>query len=184
MDCDITTWDHEIMCPTKKIETTKFYLVFNGYAHLIPGNLLFYYTDQRSYSTCSFEFTTKIDYIKIDSRIFGSYHRLYDGEDNTIRFAYPKDPNFIVDVKDITGYERRFDDEISIVYLKDWERRLKKRELAMNETLKEFNEREKNYKARIEYLESQIEELNDKLKENKEIIWHLINNCNNKTKIY
>ena len=92
--------------------------------------------------------------------------------------------NFIVDVKDITGYERRFDDEISIVYLKDWERRLKKRELAMNETLKEFNEREKNYKARIEYLESQIEELNDKLKENKEIIWHLINNCNNKTKIY
>ena len=54
----------------------------------------------------------------------------------------------------------------------------------MNETLKEFNEREKNYKARIEYLESQIEELNDKLKDNKEIIWHLINNCNNKTKIY
>ena len=25
MDCDITTWNHEIMCPTKKIETTKFY---------------------------------------------------------------------------------------------------------------------------------------------------------------
>ena len=173
-----------ISCPIKTIQETKFYLVFNGYAHLIPGNLLFHYTDKRSYSTCSFEFTTKIDYIKIDSRIFGSYHRLYDGEDNTIRFAYPKDPNFIVDVKDITGYERRFDDEISIVYLKDWERRLKKRELAMNETLKEFNEREKNYKARIEYLESQIEELNDKLKDNKEIIWHLINNCNNKTKIY
>ena len=118
------------------------------------------------------------------SKIFVKNIIFYDGEDNTIRFAYPKDPNFIVDVKDITGWERRFDDEISIVYLKDWERRLKKRELAMNETLKEFNEREKNYKARIEYLESQIEELNDKLKDNKEIIWHLINNCNNKTKIY
>lgn len=82
MDCDITTWDHEIMCPTKKIETTKFYLVFNGYAHYIPGSLLFSGLDDKLY--CSFKFSSEVDYISIDSHILGINHRLYDGENNTV----------------------------------------------------------------------------------------------------
>ena len=94
MDCDITTWDHEIMCPTKKIETTKFYLVFNGYAHYIPGSLLFFGLGDKLY--CSFKFSSEVDYISIDSHILGIYHRLYDGENNTVRFASPNNPNFII----------------------------------------------------------------------------------------
>ena len=136
MDCDITTWDHEIMCPTKKIETTKFYLVFNGYAHYIPGSLLFFGLGDKLY--CSFKFSSEVDYISIDSHILGIYHRLYDGENNTVRFASPNNPNFIIDVSEYTGYESRAEDDTdipSIEYLRKWEKRLKEKELKINETL-------------------------------------------------
>ena len=190
MDCDITTWDHEIMCPTKKIETTKFYLVFNGYAHYIPGSLLFSGLGDKLY--CSFKFSSEVDYISIDSHILGIYHRLYDGENNTVRFASPNNPNFIIDVSEYTGYESRAEDDTdipSIEYLRKWEKRLKEKELKINETLiriekeeekirertEELNKKEKENKEKIENYEKEIQELNEKVKKDKDLIWHLIN---------
>ena len=193
MDCDITTLDHEIMCPTKKIETTKFYLVFNGYAHYIPGSLLFSGLGDKLY--CSFKFSSEVDYISIDSHILGIYHRLYDGENNTVRFASPNNPNFIIDVSEYTGYESRAEDDTdipSIEYLRKWEKRLKEKELKINETLiriekeeekirertEELNKKEKENKEKIENYEKEIQELNEKVKKDKDLIWHLINYCN------
>ena len=187
-----------IECPIDKIESTKIYFVFNGYAHLIPSSLLFLSSGNETHRFCSFKFSSEIDYISIDSRIFGAYHRLYDGENNTVRFVYPDDPNFIVDVKDYTGFENRkgVKKEIpSNEYLRDWEQSLKKEELNINEALieiendrkrlrernKELDKREKeiiDYKEKIETLESENQELNEQIQRDKDLIWHLINYCN------
>ena len=187
-----------IECPIDKIESTKIYFVFNGYAHLIPSSLLFLSSGNETHRFCSFKFSSEIDYISIDSRIFGAYHRLYDGENNTVRFVYPDDPNFIVDVKDYTGFENRkgVKKEIpSNEYLRDWEQSLKKEEVNINkasieiendrkrlrERNKELDKREKEIidnKEKIETLERENQELNEQIQRDKDLIWHLINYCN------
>ena len=136
MDCTFSF--SYIICPIKKIETTKFYLVFNGYTHLIPNSLLYRSFGNETHKYCNFQFSYEIEYIYIDSYIFGAYHRLYDGENNTVKFAYPNDDNFIVDVQEFTGYENRngIKKEVpSIEYLRDFEKRLKRLEKTINETL-------------------------------------------------
>ena len=138
MDCEFSSSSSYIKCPNTKIETTKFYLVFNGYAHLIPNSLLFSSSVNETHKYCTFQFSSNIDYISIDSYILGAYHRLYDGENDTVRFVYPNDNNFIVDVQEFTGFENRngTKKEIpSIEYLRDYERRLKQEELRIKETL-------------------------------------------------
>ena len=129
MNCEFKQDD--IICPINKIKANKIYFVFNGFAHYIPNSLLFYGGNE-THQYCRFEFSSKIDYISIDSYIFGAYHRLYDGENNTIRFVYPEDPYFIEDVKEYTGYENRNGVKMEVrtyEYLKDWERSLQKEEL-------------------------------------------------------
>ena len=196
MNCEFS--NKYIECPKNKIETTKFYFVFNGYAHLIPSSLLFLSTGNETHRFCSFQFSSEIDYISIDSRIFGAYHRLYDGENNTIRFIYPNDPNFIVDVKDYTGYENRkgVKKEVpSIEYLRDWDRSLKKEELMVKDAFEEIeNEKKKirerkkeldkkekeifDNKEKIETLERENQELTEQVQRDKDLIWQLINYCN------
>ena len=195
MECEFSY--SYIICPINKIEATKIYFVFNGYAHFIPSSLLFLKAGNDTHRYCSFKFSSEIDYIFIDSRIFGAYHRLYDGENKTIRFVYPEDPDFIVDVKDYTGFKNRegVKKEIpSIDHLRDWEQNLKKEELTIKESLAEI-EKERNKirerikeidkkeetignKEKIETLERENQELTEKVKKNKDLIEHLIKYCN------
>ena len=189
MDCEFS--NKYIECPKNKIEITKFYFVFNGYAHFIPSTLLFLSTGNETHRFCSFQFSSEIDYISIDSRIFGAYHRLYDGENNTIRFIYSNDPNFIVDVKDYTSYENRkgVKKEVpSIEYLRDWDRSLKKEELMVKDAFEEIENEKKKLlsifsfsflsKEKIETLERENQELTEQVQRDKDLIWQLINYCN------
>ena len=201
--------EDDILCPNNKIEENKFYFIFNGYAHYIPNSILFYSRNE-THKNCRFEFSSKIDYISIDSYIFGFYHRLYDGESDTIRFVYP-DPNnpyFIEDVKEYTGYENRDGVKREIrtyEFLRDWERSLEKEESIINETKieikndkkairerteqlnkkeNELKEREKQYNEifeKMKKLEEENQELTEKINLDKELIWHLINYCNQTT---
>ena len=144
-----------IICPIKKIEATKFYLVFNGYAHLIPNSLLYSSFGNETHKYCNFQFSSEIEYISIDSYLFGAYHRLYDGENNTVRFVYPNNDNFIVDVQEFTGYENRngTKKEVpSIEYLKDLEKRLKRLEIIINDTLIKIENDKKIIKEKNESL--------------------------------
>ncbi len=143
MDCEIKYY---MICPLEKIKESKIYFVFNGYAHLIP-NSLFFLNGNGTHNYSIFEFTSEIDYISIDSYIFGIYHRLYDGENNTVRFVYPNNKDFIIDVSDLTGFENRngTKKEVeSIEYLRDYERQLKKKEMEINVTLKNIEEMKKD----------------------------------------
>ena len=206
MNCEFKQDD--IICPINKIKANKIYFVFNGFAHYIPNSLLFYGGNE-THQYWRFEFSSKIDYISIDSYIFGAYHRLYDGENNTIRFVYPDDPYFIEDVKEYTGYENRNGVKREVrtyEYLQDWERSLQKEELMIDEAKKEIkndkkavrerteqlnnrekelNEREKRMKEiyeRLAELEVENQELTEQINMDKELIWHLINYCNKTSK--
>ena len=173
MDCEFSSSSY-IKCPKTKIETTKFYLVFNGYAHLIPNSLLFYSSVNETHKYCTFQFTSDINYISIDSYILGVYHRLYDGENDTVRFVYPNDSNFIVDVEEYTGYENRngTKKEIpSIEYLRDYERRLKKEELMIKETLIQIEKDKKIIREKTESLnnkEIELQKYEEELKKKEE----------------
>jgi hypothetical protein len=124
----------------------KLYFVFNGYAHLISNNLIFHKGTDEEYLYANFEFSNEIEYISIDSYVFGNYHKLFDKENNTIRFVDPNDKSSILDVGGITGYENRngtSKDIPDIGFLRDWEKRLKEKEKTMNETMKEIEEKKK-----------------------------------------
>ena len=56
-----------ISCPIKTIQETKFYLVFNGYAHLIPNSLLFKAFGNETHKYYNFQTSFQIEYISIDS---------------------------------------------------------------------------------------------------------------------
>ena len=172
MDCEFSSLSY-IKCPVSKINSTKFYLVFNGYAHLIPSSSLFSNSGNDTHKYSNFKFSSEIDYISIDSYILGAYHRLYDGENDTVRFVYPGDDNFIVDVEEYTGYENRngTKKEIpSIEYLRDYERTLKKQEANIKETLikiendkKIILERSETLNKREMELKKYEEEMKDKI---------------------
>ena len=85
----------------------KLYFVFNGYAHLISNNLIFHQGTESKYNYTNFKFINQVEYISFDNYIFGNYHKLYDEENNTIRFVYPNDESYILDVGEFTGYENR-----------------------------------------------------------------------------
>ena len=143
MDCEIKYY---MICPLEKIKESKIYFVFNGFAHLIPNSLLFL-NGNGTHNFSIFEFSSEIDYISIDSYIFGIYHRLYDGENNTVRFVYPNNKDFIIDVSHLTGFENRngTKKEVeSIEYLRDYERKLKREEMEINVTLKNIEEMKKD----------------------------------------
>ena len=184
MDCEFSL--SYIKCPVNKINTTKFYFVFNGYAHYIPSSLLFSNSGNETHKYSHFKFSSEIEYISIDSYILGAYHRLYDGENNTVRFVYPGDDNFIVDVQDYTGYENRdgTKKEIpSIEYLRDYERTLKRQEENIQETLikieddkkiiiektESLNKREMELQKYEEDLKKREEEMKDKIEKADEL---------------
>ena len=133
-------------CSSDILTKLKLYFVFNGYAHLILNNLIFHEGTEEGYLYANFEFTNSIEYISIDSYVFGNYHKLFDKENNTIRFVDPNDKSSILDVGEITGYEDRSGtskDVPDVGFLRDWERRLKEKEKTMNETMKEIEEKKK-----------------------------------------
>ena len=172
MDCEFSF--SYIICPINKINTTKFYLVFNGYAHFIPSSLLFSNSGNETHKYSTFCFSSEIDYISIDSYIFGAYHRLYDGENDTVRFVYPGDDNFIVDVEKYTGYENRngTKKEIpSIEYLRDYERSLKKQEEKIQETIIKIENDKKIILEKTESLnkkEIELQKYEEELKKKEE----------------
>ena len=132
-------------CPFKMLESIKFYFVFNGFAHLIPNNLLFHSGLDEDFNYTNFDFTSRIDYISLDNNLFGFYHRLYDKENNTIRFVYPLDEKYILDVKSL-GYENRDGfkkDYKDIEFLRKWERDLIEKEKNINVTYNELEEKKK-----------------------------------------
>ena len=133
-------------CSSDILTRLKLYFVFNGYAHLISNNLIFHNGTDEGYLYANFEFTNNIDYISLDSYIFGNYHKLFDKENNTIRFVEPNDKSSIIDVGEITGYQNRngtSKDVPDVGFLRDWERSLKEKERTMNETMKEIEEKKK-----------------------------------------
>ena len=162
-------------CPIEILNNLKLYFVFNGYAHLISNHLLFHQGTESEYNYTNFRFTTEIEYISIDSYIFGNYHKLFDGENNTVRFVYPKDKSYILDVGEITGYENRKGTKkevLDIEYLRDLERNLKERENNLNVTLKEIeeqkkilNKREGELRIKEDYLNIKENQLNEREKE-------------------
>ena len=133
-------------CSSDILTKLKLYFVFNGYAHLISNNLIFHKGTEEEYLYANFEFSNEIEYISLDSYVFGNYHKLFDKENNTIRFVEPNDKSSILDVGKITGYENRngtSKDVPDIGFLRDWEKRLKEKEKNMNETMKEIEEKKK-----------------------------------------
>ena len=131
--------------PTEKIKQYKLYYVFNGFAHKIPNSLLFGNGNGNgTHNYSNSEFSSEIDYVSIDSYIFGVYLRLYDGENNTVRFLYPDDDKFIVDVEKFTGYENRNGTKKEVPsreYLRDYEKKLIKKEKEINDSLIEIEEK-------------------------------------------
>ena len=133
-------------CSSDILTKLKLYFVFNGYAHLVSNNLIFHKGTDEGYLFANFEFTNTIEYISLDSYVFGNYHKLFDKENNTIRFVDPNDKSSILDVGGITGYENRngtSKDVPDIGFLRDLEKRLKEKEKSMNETMKEIEEKKK-----------------------------------------
>ncbi len=157
LNCEASLSNYK--CPNKMIESFKFYFVFNGFAHLIPNSILFYTVSDLNYT--SFKFTKEIDYISLDSNFFGFYHRLYDKENNTIRFVYPQDKNYILDVQSL-GYENRDGvkkDYKDIIYLQKWESELIEKEKNINITYNEIEEKKKELNKK----EGELNELNKNL---------------------
>ena len=133
-------------CSSDILTKLKLYFVFNGYAHLISNKLIFHNGTSEEYLYANFQFTNKIDYISLDSYVFGNYHKLFDKENNTIRFLEPNDKSSILDVGKITGCENRdgtSKDVPDIGFLRDLEKKLKEKEKTMNETMKEIEEKKK-----------------------------------------
>ena len=133
-------------CSSDILTKLKLYFVFNGYAHLISNNLIFHNGTSEGYLYANFEFSNEIEYISLDSYVFGNYHKLFDKENNTIRFVEPNDKFSILDVGEVTGYENRegtSKDIPDIGFLRDWEKRLKEKEKNMNETMKEIEKKKK-----------------------------------------
>jgi len=168
----------------------KLYFVFNGYAHLISNKLLFHNGTTEGYLYANFEFSNEIEYISLDSYVLGNYHKLFDKENNTIRFVEPNDKSSILDVGEITGYENRggtSKDVPDIGFLRDWEKSLKEKEKTMNETMKEIEEKKKildkregelnkcqanltNWENNLCQKEEEFEKANENIiKENKEL---------------
>ena len=142
--CEFFSYTYK--CSSDILTRLKLYFVFNGYAHLISNNLIFHNGTDEGYLYANFEFTNNIDYISLDSYIFGNYHKLFDKENNTIRFVEPNDKSSIIDVGEITGYQNRngtSKDVPDIGFLRDWEQSLKEKERTMNETMKEIEEKKK-----------------------------------------
>ena len=163
------TYLHSYTCPNSILET-KFYFVFNGFAHLIPNNLLFSSSELSNVNYTNFLFTSEIDYISFDSDFFGVYHRLFDKENNTIRFVYPKDEKYILDVQSL-GYENRngvkkeYED---IEFLRKWNIELKEKEKNINITLNEIELKKKNLDKKEEELNNWNKNLSNLEKELKE----------------
>ena len=127
-------------CDKDKIDKFKLFFVFNGFSHLLL-NMLISSSFISSYYI-SILFRTDIDFIGIDTFTFGNYHFLFDGEKNFIRLMN-KNKDAIKDVSDKCGYENR--DGIQrkthdMIYLLEWEERLKNESKKINETLKEIEE--------------------------------------------
>ena len=140
------SFSNSYRCPTEMLDKIKLYFVFNGYAHLISNNLIFHIGTDNNYNYSNFDFTENIEYISIDSYVFGNYHKLFDKENNTVRFLYPTDKSYILDVGKITGYENRNGTKKEvpeIEFLRNWEKRLKEEEKSLNMTLKEIEEKKK-----------------------------------------
>ena len=162
-NCEVIS--DEYKCPIEILNKLKLYFVFNGYAHLISNNLLFHNETESKYNYTNFEFTDKIEYISLDSYIFGNYHKLFDGENNTMRFVYPDDESYILDVGKITGYENRKGTKkevLDIEYLRDLERTLKEKEKNLNITLEEIEEEKKLLNKREGELNIKEDNLNKK----------------------
>ena len=177
-------------CSSDILTKLKLYFVFNGYAHLISNNLIFHNGTSEGYLYANFEFSNEIEYISLDSYVFGNYHKLFDKENNTIRFVEPNDKLSILDVGEVTGYENRegtSKDIPDIGFLRDWEKRLKEKEKNMNETMKEIEKKKKildkregelikyqtnltNWENNLLKKEEEFEKTNESIiKENKEL---------------
>ena len=177
-------------CSSDILTKLKLYFVFNGYAHLISNKLLFHNGTTEGYLYANFEFSNEIEYISLDSYVLGNYHKLFDKENNTIRFVEPNDKSSILDVGEITGYENRggtSKDVPDIGFLRDWEKSLKEKEKTMNETMKEIEEKKKildkregelnkcqanltNWENNLCQKEEEFEKANENIiKENKEL---------------
>jgi len=177
-------------CSSDILTKLKLYFVFNGYAHLISNKLLFHNGTTEGYLYANFEFSNEIEYISLDSYVFGNYHKLFDKENNTIRLVEPNDKSSILDVGEITGYENRggtSKDVPDIGFLRDWEKSLKEKEKTMNETIKEIEEKKKildkregelnkcqvnltNWENNLCQKEEEFEKANENIiKENKEL---------------
>ena len=177
-------------CSSDILTKLKLYFVFNGYAHLISNKLLFHNGTTEGYLYANFEFSNEIEYISLDSYVLGNYHKLFDKENNTIRFVEPNDKSSILDVGEITGYENRggtSKDVPDIGFLRDWEKSLKEKEKTMIETMKEIEEKKKildkregelnkcqanltNWENNLCQKEEEFEKANENIiKENKEL---------------